>query len=51
MNRRLIRVSDRCRECKTWWEKCPCCQESFCPDCGALESEQDEEADDDDDEE
>ena len=36
-------MNDRCRECGEVWVQCPCCHESFCPECGALESEQEEE--------
>lgn len=34
---------DQCPTCATWWVSCPCCKESFCPDCGMLESEAEEE--------
>jgi hypothetical protein len=32
-----------CPDCVTWFVKCPCCDERFCPDCGKLESEAGEE--------
>ncbi len=34
---------DNCPICKGWWVKCPCCDESFCPSCGMLESEAEDE--------
>lgn len=29
---------DKCPDCGTFWEKCPCCKSVFCPDCGQEES-------------
>lgn len=28
-----------CPDCMTFLVVCPCCQHSFCPDCGASEDE------------
>jgi len=30
---------DQCPNCEEYWVRCPCCKESFCPDCGMLESD------------
>jgi hypothetical protein len=30
---------DICPTCGTWFVQCPCCSESFCPDCKMTESE------------
>jgi hypothetical protein len=27
-----------CDDCMAWFVQCPCCKESFCPDCGKTES-------------
>jgi hypothetical protein len=34
---------DKCPTCNDWWVSCPCCSESFCRNCGMLESEAEEE--------
>ncbi|WP_301287708.1 hypothetical protein [Bacillus sp. 3103sda1] len=28
---------EQCPGCKTFLVSCPCCEESFCPDCGIPE--------------
>lgn len=30
---------NQCPECETYWERCPCCETSFCTDCGMTEAE------------
>jgi phage terminase large subunit GpA-like protein len=32
-----------CEECMSFFVKCPCCDESFCPDCGKTEADEEEE--------
>ncbi|GAC42296.1 archaeal DNA polymerase II [Paenibacillus popilliae ATCC 14706] len=34
-----MKDQDRCPECDTFWEQCPCCGLSFCPDCRMVESD------------
>ena len=34
---------DKCPTCNEWWASCPCCNTSFCPDCGMTEEEAEEE--------
>lgn len=29
----------KCPDCNTWLVTCPCCNETFCPDCGITETE------------
>jgi hypothetical protein len=36
---------DRCPVCDTFFTACPCCYESFCPDCRMTESEAEERED------
>jgi len=33
---------EKCTECNTWLTSCPCCNESFCPNCFTTESEMEE---------
>ena len=33
---------NQCPNCQEYWVSCPCCKESFCPDCGMIESEAEE---------
>lgn len=30
---------EKCPTCNTWLIMCPCCDVSFCPDCGSTEDE------------
>lgn len=30
---------DKCPRCNTYFDTCPCCGESFCPDCHSSESD------------
>lgn len=32
-----------CPTCDEYWVSCPCCNVSFCPDCGMLEEDAPEE--------
>ncbi|WP_275098304.1 hypothetical protein [Paenibacillus alvei] len=34
-----MKDQDKCPDCDTWWEQCPCCGTDFCPDCKMLESD------------
>ncbi|WII39176.1 hypothetical protein [Paenibacillus thiaminolyticus] len=43
-----MKDEDKCPECETFWERCPCCNTSFYPDCGMLESDADYGEEDDD---
>lgn len=30
---------DKCPDCNEFWVTCPCCDETFCPDCGLREND------------
>lgn len=30
---------EKCPDCSVWLVGCPCCSESFCPECYVTESE------------
>jgi hypothetical protein len=36
---------NKCPECHTFLVQCPCCNESFCPDCMATEAQLEEQED------
>lgn len=33
---------DKCPNCDEYWVVCPCCKIPFCPDCGMIEYEAEE---------
>lgn len=35
-------AGDKCPNCSVFWEYCPCCETAYCPDCGLLEQDVEE---------
>jgi len=34
-----MKDQNKCPDCGTWWEQCPCCGTDFCPCCRGYSSD------------